>query len=166
MYEIFEEILVNESKGVKLPFGEVFGDSIKKFVQIAIGGPIFGWIMGRITIFLMNYVFNDPPVEISATIVTAYITYWLSEVVLGVSGVMAVVLLGLTMRAQRTVISPDSEEAVHHFWSIMGYLANTVLFKLVGIVIAETALNDITFHDVWNLILLYIAIHVSRLVCK
>lgn len=75
---------------------------------------------------------------------------------------MAVVLLGLTMRAERTVISPDSEEAVHHFWTILGYLANTVLFKLVGIVITETALNDIELYDVWNLLLLYIGIHISR----
>lgn len=65
---------------------------------------------------------------------------------LGVSGVMAVVALGLTMSSERTCISPEVEESgkininstliqvlieliitlVHHFWEMLGYLANTV----------------------------------------
>lgn len=84
LYEIFEEILEEAALG-KTPgtLPAVFGHSVLKFVQIAIGGPAFGWAMGKITIFFLSYVFNDAPVEISVTIVTAYITYWLSEDVLG-----------------------------------------------------------------------------------
>jgi len=75
---------------------------------------------------------------------------------------MAVVMLGITLSAERTVISPDSEGPVHHFWEILGYLANTVLFVLVGIVITETALNSIELYDWWNLLLLFVAIHIVR----
>jgi len=77
---------------------------------------------------------------------------------------MAVVSLGLTMSSERTSISPDSESAVHHFWEMLGFLANTVLFVLVGIVITETALTNITLLDVWYLIFLYIALNIIRLV--
>jgi sodium/hydrogen exchanger 10/11 len=75
---------------------------------------------------------------------------------------MAVVALGITLRAERTVISPDSEGPVHHFWEIFGYLTNTVLFVLVGIFITETALNCVKLQDFWNCLLLYVTIHVSR----
>jgi len=49
---------------------------------------------------------------------------------------MAVVALGLVMGSERTCISPEVETKVHHFWEMMGYLANTVLFVLVGIIIS------------------------------
>ena len=53
---------------------------------------------------------------------------------------MAVVALGLVMGSERTCISPEVEESVHHFWEMLGYLANTVLFVLVGIVISVCSL--------------------------
>lgn len=79
-----------------------------------------------------------------------------------VSGVIAVVVLGITLSAERTVISPESEGPVHHFWEMIGYLANTILFALVGIVITETAISQFGWIDIPYLILLYIAIHVVR----
>lgn len=72
------------------------------------------------------------------------------------------VVLGITLGAERTVISPESEGPVHHFWEMLGYLANTILFVLVGIVISETAISHFTFIDVQYLILLYVALHLSR----
>ncbi|CAL8131728.1 unnamed protein product [Orchesella dallaii] len=76
---------------------------------------------------------------------------------------MALVLLGLTLSAERTVISPVSVEPVHHFWEMLGYLANTVLFVLVGIVISETAIPNLGREDFPYLFLLYVTLHVMRL---
>lgn len=42
------------------------------------------------------------------------------------------------MSSERTCISPEVESSVHHFWEMLGYLANTVLFVFVGIIIAVT----------------------------
>lgn len=36
---------------------------LKKFLQIAVGGPVFGFIAGKITVFSLNRVFNDPTVK-------------------------------------------------------------------------------------------------------
>lgn len=55
-------------------------------------------------------------VEITITLVSAYLTYYIAEDVLGVSGVCAVVLLGITMSSEKTCISPDILEEVHEFW--------------------------------------------------
>lgn len=72
------------------------------------------------------------------------------------------VALGVTMSHQRTVISPESEGPVHHFWEMIGYLANTVLFVIVGIVIAETNISHFEINDYCYLFLLYMVLHLTR----
>jgi sodium/hydrogen exchanger 10/11 len=65
----------------------------------------------------------------------------------GCSGVVSCVILGLKMSSDSTSISPEVEKLVHHFWEMIGYLANTVLFVLVGIIVTETALSKIEALD-------------------
>ena len=45
---------------------------------------------------------------------------------------------------------------------MLGYLANTILFVLVGIVITETAINQIERKDWFHLIFFYIALNIVR----
>jgi sodium/hydrogen exchanger 10/11 len=79
-----------------------------------------------------------------------------------VSGVMAVVLLGVTISAQNTCISPEVEHAVHQFWEMMSFFANTVLFVILGIVISETAINSFELSDGIHVIWLYFALNIIR----
>ena len=67
------------------------------------------------------------------------------------------------MSAERTSISPEVEILVHHFWEMLGYLANTVLFVVVGIVITETAITSITVDDGYYLLFLYVSLNIIRL---
>jgi len=76
---------------------------------------------------------------------------------------MAVVTLGIVMSMERTCISPEVQSLVHHFWEMIAYLGNTVLFVMVGIVISETAINTITLSDVYYLIFLYFSLNIARL---
>ena len=51
-------------------------------------------------IFYLNRRFNyeESVVQVTATITTAYLTYYTSEAVFGMSGVIAVVTLGVSMK--------------------------------------------------------------------
>ncbi|ODM98799.1 Sodium/hydrogen exchanger 8 [Orchesella cincta] len=161
LYEIFVEIVQEpEMLADWLPLTLHI---VTKFCQIAIGGTIFGCFAGKITVFSLNNVYNDPTCEIAITICSAYLTYFIGEELLGVSGIMAVVALGLTLGSERTCISPESEKPVHHFWEMLGYFANTALFVMVGILISEVALVGVTKTDVWYLIGLYFQLTVIRL---
>jgi len=60
---------------------------------------------------------------------------------------VACVVLGLKMSSDSTSISPEVEKLVHHFWEMIGYLANTVLFVIVGVIVTETALSKIQAFD-------------------
>lgn len=83
------------------------------FVRVALGGPLFGWIAGKIVIFWLSHVFNDYLIEITITLVSTYLTFYIGEEILQVSGVLAVVAMGIEVNTKRTVIEPDVEEFLH-----------------------------------------------------
>lgn len=89
------------------------GEIVLYFLRVALGGPVFGWIAGKVVIFWLSHVFNDYLVEIAITLVSTYLTYYIGEEILQVSGVLAVVAMGIEINTKRTVIEPDVEEFLH-----------------------------------------------------
>ena len=89
-------------------------------------------------------------------------TFYIGESILGVSGVLAVVMLGFEINLHQTSISPEVEAYLHQFWEMMAYLANTLIFFLVGVVIAEKAFSDVEWSDLVLLVALYFSIIVIR----
>ncbi|XP_067045427.1 sperm-specific sodium:proton exchanger-like [Acropora muricata] len=132
------------------------------FPQVALGGFFFGLIAGRVTVFWLQHVFNDALVEISITLASAYLTFYIGEEVLGISGVIAVVMLGIQINALKTSISPEVEVFLHRFWEMLAYLANTLIFIMVGVVIMEKALNSLDEYDLFLLVVGYFGITVIR----
>ena len=85
------------------------------FVKVALGGPAFGYLMAKITIFWLSHVFNDALVEITITLASTYITFYIGEGLFEVSGVLAVVTLGIELNSRRTSISPEVETFLHRY---------------------------------------------------
>ena len=138
------------------------GSILARFCQIAIGGPIFGIACGHFFVFWLSRIFNDAVSEITLTIVAAYFTFYVGEVILEVSGVMAVVCLGVVINSKKTSISPEVEPSLHMFWEMLAYLSNTVIFILVGIVITEQAAVVFTKKDLLDIFVLYIGANFIR----
>jgi NhaP-type Na+/H+ or K+/H+ antiporter len=76
---------------------------------------------------------------VNSTIFTAYLIFFLAEdTPIHVSGILAIVTLGLYMtRSGRTMISAESEHSVHHVWGYIGYIAETIIFILTGLILGE-----------------------------
>lgn len=72
-----------------------------------------GLVAGKIIVFWLQRVFNDAMVEISVTLSSTYLIFYIGEEVLGVSGVLAVVMLGIEINQHRTSISPEVEVFLH-----------------------------------------------------
>ena len=83
------------------------------FARVAIGGPLFGWIMGKLTVLWLSHVFNDALIEITITLASTYLTFYIGEAFLKVSGVLAVVTLGIEISSRRSNISPEVEKFLH-----------------------------------------------------
>ena len=134
---------------------------IVEFLRVSVGGIAVGLLIGYIIIAWVKKVFNDALVEITVIVAAAYITFYIAEHFLHVSGVLGLVSLGLLMASVgRTRISPEVEHFLHEFWELFAFIANTLIFLIVGIVIA----NNIVFtgRDFLILIILYIGIHIVR----
>ncbi len=133
-------------------------------VWVTGGGIIVGLTLGIVASAWLGRTFNNPLVEITLTIVLAYLSMLIAEAAFHVSGVMAVVAAGLWMSGPgRTCISPEVTHFLHRFWEMLSYLANTLIFFLVGLVIA-TEFGQVTWPVLGMILLAYIGVVTSRFV--
>jgi NhaP-type Na+/H+ or K+/H+ antiporter/CRP-like cAMP-binding protein len=136
---------------------------IIEFFRVAVGGTLVGLLIGYIVIAWVKKVFNDALVEITVIVAAAYMTFYVAEHFLHVSGVLGLVSFGLLMASVgRTRISPEVEHFLHEFWELFAFIANTLIFLIVGVVIADNIV--FTANDFIILFLLYIGIHIVRAV--
>lgn len=132
-----------------------------EFLRVAIGGIGVGLVVGWITLRWLKGVFNDAMVEISVVVAAAYITFYVAEHFLHVSGVLALVALGLLVGGfGRSSISPQVEHFMHEFWELAGFIANCLIFLIVGLVIASR--TEFTANDFLVLGIVYVGIHIVR----
>ncbi len=132
-----------------------------QFMWVVSAGLVNGLAVGGLSIIWLGRVFNDPMIEISLSIMVAYLVYMFAESI-HVSGVVAVVALALLYASiGRTRISPEVAGFLHHFWEMMAYIANTLIFLLVGVLVAvRVPLTDL---DLWqSLAILYVGIFLIR----
>jgi len=106
------------------------------FLRLSIGGPLMGIAFGLLMVLWLTYTYNDEIVEIFVTITGAYVTFYVSEDVLSVSGVLSVVSLGFFMAAfGRSKISPRVLHPLEIVWEVLEWGGNTLIFVLAGIII-------------------------------
>lgn len=109
-----------------------------EFFKVVAGGVLVGLTLGVITSSWHSRTFNDALVEITLTVVCAYLAMVVAEGLLHVSGVIALVTAGLWMGAAgQSRISPQVLHFLHAFWELLAYIANTVIFLLVGLLLGS-----------------------------
>jgi Na+/H+ antiporter len=112
-------------------------DTLLHFARVTLGGLAVGWVLAIGVTRWLSRVFNAPLIEITLTLVLAYLSMLVAEALFHVSGVIAVVTAGLWMSSRgRLQVSPEVSHFLHRFWEMLSYLANTLIFFLVGLVIA------------------------------
>ncbi len=151
----------------ELVVGEHFngvGSTLGHFAVVVAGGLAVGLTLAIVGSWWLGRIFNDPMVEIALTIVIGYTAMFVAEGLLHVSGVMAIVAAGLWLGGPgRTKVSPEVSHFLHHFWELLAYLANTLIFFLVGMVIG-TQVDGATWADLGVILALYTGIMVIRYV--
>ena len=131
------------------------------FLWIVLVGSLIGVVTGWLVLWIIGRLFNQPLMEITLSVVAAYISFILCEMI-HVSGVVSLVALALMFSTiGRTRISPEVTHFLHQFWEMMGYIANTLIFIIVGIVIALQVRLDVP--QMWiNLGILYVLLTLIR----
>eukprot|EP01084_Bolivina_argentea_P291660 501285_1 len=155
------------------------GEIIKDFCVLTFGGVITGIAFGICVVIWLRLVFNDERVEIVITLIACYLCFWFCENIGAeygneMSGVLGTVFLGLFVSKYKSAISQSVEQSLHHFWEVISYIANTLIFVFGGIVVVLGIIEDdrltvsgseidvIRSQDIGWLILLYFIIHIAR----
>lgn len=55
------------------------GEIVVGFLQVALGGPLWGFVTAKITLFCLSRVFNDALVEITITLASTYLTFYIGK---------------------------------------------------------------------------------------
>ena len=109
VYELCYRIMVE-------PTGSV-GDYVGQAFKLSLGGPAMGMIFCIATMFLLSMLHN-PLLETTVTIAAAYLCFFAAQGSLGVSGVLAVMTLGVLLAMYgQAVISHEAAHFLHVFWN-------------------------------------------------
>ncbi|EWM46833.1 sodium/hydrogen exchanger family protein [Bordetella holmesii 35009] len=118
--------------------------------------------MGRLVCSLFAWLRGYPTAEITLTLTLAYLSFFISEHYLNVSGVVATVVAGLVVGSTgRTRMSPTTFEYLSNFWGQFGFWANSLIFVFAAMLIPKLmAAAD------WQELLLVVVVFVATLVAR
>lgn len=143
------------------------GRGCVQFLVVSLGGVAIGlaagWIVGRVR----SWIPEDPPVENTISLVTPFAAYLPAEL-LGVSGVIAVVTIGLYLgRLGPKLVSSRTRVEGGAMWGMVTFLMNGLLFILTGLElrhIREDPLHTPTFTVLGYAVILFGAVVAVRFV--
>lgn len=123
---------------------DMVASSIVKFVfKASLGGPALGIGFALLTMIWLQILFNDSIAEITVTLTAAYSLWTLSDQILSVSAVLAVLFFSMFIGMYgRNHISPKSIKAFDFFWKWVDWVANTLIFFLAGLIVATEISNQ------------------------
>jgi Na+/H+ antiporter len=104
-----------------------------EFLVVLAGGLLVGMIMGKVLAIIIERIKQHNMATISFMLLTPFVTYLIAEE-LHVSGVIAVVILGLSISWFSNKVFPDELKLQSKsIWDIIIFLLNGLIFILIGL---------------------------------
>ncbi len=131
------EVLIVAALGGSISAAAGLGE----FVVVFAGGTLLGLVVGLAAAAVLPWLRPLPAAALSLAV--AYGSFVLADHVLGFSGVMATAAAGLVLGALApSRASADTRETWEALWEALDYVANAVLFLLIGLAINPSLLAD------------------------
>ena len=123
--------------------GAVGVDVVPTFLWTMVGGVLIGGLAGGAMLLIAGRT-NDHLVEITLTTLAAYASFLIAEQV-HASGILASLTAGLLLGNAGAIgaISDQSRGHVLAFWEYVAFLANSVVFLLIGMHVAGQPFGQI-----------------------
>ncbi|RYY61806.1 MAG: Na+/H+ antiporter [Chitinophagaceae bacterium] len=104
-----------------------------QFLGLMAGGALIGMALGKLLGFILKRVGKNSMVAISFMLLMPFVTYRMAEE-LHVSGVIAVVMLGLVISQFSARVFPEQfKQQSRNIWEIIIFLLNGLIFILIGL---------------------------------
>lgn len=136
------------------------------FVRVLFISPCLGVLLGLMTVFVLRKAKRrlspeDNVVQVAITIACAYISFFLAQWVLKVSGIICCCAAGLIIAwlAPALIIQPEQMEVI---WHTMEWVGNTMIFTIAGLIVGKYA-SDIDGEVVGATFLIYVTMMLIRL---
>ncbi|GGJ44700.1 cation:proton antiporter [Deinococcus roseus] len=142
VFSVIAALAFGGGHGAEHAFGGA--DILKLFLQEAIGGLVFGGVIGYLAFLMLRSIDSYIP-ELLITVALVMGGYALARE-LHVSGPLAMVAAGLIIGQQgrRDAMSDVTRHHVDQFWEMIDQLLNAVLFVLIGLEILLLDLQGIS----------------------
>ncbi|MFL4468697.1 cation:proton antiporter [Tateyamaria armeniaca] len=138
------------------------GDALARFPLLMLGGAVTGWIVARIALWSMALFANYDRAQISISVALPYLAYIIAEQSVGASGVIAVVVSGLTLAFLGPGrLSPASWGNLREVWDLLAHWSGSLIFILAALLIPRM-LEEVRLSDFWLLAVVILAATAAR----
>lgn len=138
-------------------------DALVGFPILVFGGLATGWFFGRVCLEILSWLGRFPLAQISLSVALPYVTYLVADQLLGVSGVVAVVMAGITLNyLSPGRISPTNWTNLREVWDVLAYWAGAMIFLLAALLVPRL-LGDVRPYDLFLIGVVVVAATVARL---
>ncbi len=144
---ILSEISLWNSFNLTSSFIEWFFTFLSMFIWWIVFGLVIWFLFSKV----LWKIKNVDKVEMTLTMVLAHITFLLAEWIthftpLAISWIISTAIAGVVAwNYWRHKISPKIEEYMDHFWEYFAWIANSLVFILMGLVLADVDANFLMF---------------------
>jgi len=150
------------------------GKAVIQFMRLTFGGPALGVAIAFLVALWLRHIVKDTVLGVVITFFGVYVCFFLSESVLHVSGILALVALGFYLGTYGKVnMTENMEHAIHTVWSFLAWVLETGLFMISGMYIGDKLINykshtdDTEFgslygSDIWKILLFYVILFIIR----
>jgi monovalent cation:H+ antiporter, CPA1 family len=131
-------------------------------IQI-LGGVAAGWFLGRLCLSVLGWLGRYPLAQVSLSVALPYSAYLFADQVLGVSGVIAVVMAGMTLNYLGPGrMSPNNWTNLREVWDVLAHWSGALIFLLAAFLVPRL-LTDLQPYDLLLIAVVVVAATVARL---
>ncbi|MDP4031689.1 MAG: cation:proton antiporter, partial [Pseudorhodobacter sp.] len=138
------------------------GLALLQLPWLILAGAAVGWLTGRLSVQVMGWMNPWPLAQVSISFATPFVTFLLTDQVVGASGVVAVVAAGMTVNFSAPGrISPTALAQLRDAWALIAYWAGGLIFVLAALLVPRI-LEHIRPTDIGLILVTVVAAFAAR----
>ncbi len=113
-----------------------FGAAMAEFPWLVLGGAGAGWLLARLAVALIARLGDFPLAQLSVSLAVPYASMMVADELLAASGVIAVVVAGMTVNLTAPGrMTPPAFAKLSDTWDLLAYWSGSLIFMLAAILI-------------------------------
>ena len=135
------------------------------FAEVLLGGVIVGAIIGAAGSLINGFIKNDIILQITVSLIMAYLSFIASGYIFHFSGVMATLAAGIMMSASiEKTFKRSNIETIGHFWEYFSFIANSIVFLLLGLTEFHILKRNVTSNELVMILYVIPVVLIARII--